>query len=529
MTIEHYLLMLLSILPIVYKYSFWLYAIQLKEYRWDRFKEYLSTKQWKSALINMWSVIEFPLFIISFITIFNYPFEVIIYNVLFYFFLIQNIFILRKILKKNILKPKLTSRLLLTLLLLIIWFSLDFSFFALTNLNLYLYSYLLFIILFSPLVIFFIILLTLPIVNYLKNKRYKIASEKSKKYNKAIKIWITWSYWKSSVKEYLSSILEQDWKTLKTPENINTEMWISNLIISKLSNKFKYFVAEMWAYKIGEIDTLWKIVDHKYWFLTAIWNQHIALFWNQKNIITWKSEIANSVLKNDWILYLNWNDKLIKTRKFPKELNIVKYWNSKWSDAIYKIISTKDFKTSFEFSYKKNNTTFTTDLIWEHNIINLTWVLAFCYDIWLKTTELKKYLKNITKPKNTLNVIKTKNHILIDDTYNLSESWLYAGLDSINSFNWDKTLVMDDILELWKQANEIHYVVWKFIAEEKKIKNVLFCWVNYSESFKKWLIDGWFNKENILSHLNDLDKHKVILFEWKKSSKYFNKLLKDVQ
>jgi UDP-N-acetylmuramyl pentapeptide synthase len=45
-------------------------------------------------------------------------------------------------------------------------------------------------------------------------------------------------------------MLEQSSKTLKTPHNINTELGVSNLIISKLNNTYSYFVAEMGAYKV---------------------------------------------------------------------------------------------------------------------------------------------------------------------------------------------------------------------------------------------------------------------------------------
>ena len=109
--IKYIILITLSILPIIYKYCFWLYVIQLKEYRIDRFKEYLSTKQWKSALINMWTLLEGLLLIFWLIIFFNKPFEIINYNILYYFLIFYNIFIIWKIFRKNLLKPKLTWRL----------------------------------------------------------------------------------------------------------------------------------------------------------------------------------------------------------------------------------------------------------------------------------------------------------------------------------------------------------------------------------------------------------------------------------
>jgi len=528
MTIDHYLLLILTILPFIYKYNFWFYVIQLKEYRWDRFREYLNTLQWKNAIINIWSVIEFPLLLISFYVFYDELFEIILYPVVFYFLLMQNLFVFRKILKSNFLKPKITSRLLLTQILLIISIIISIWVLDLFEISNYLYTYILTVFLFLPFIIFFIILLTLPFVHYKKRKIINTAIKKTKMYNQPIKIGITWSYWKSSVKEFLSSILEQEWNTLKTPENINSELWVSDLIIKELNNDYKYFVAEMWAYRVGEIDLLWKIVNHKYGFLTAIWNQHLWLFWSIKNIIKWKSEIKNSVIKNNWILYVNWNNPDIRNINFPNNLNIVKYWNFEWSDTKFEILWIKEWNTKIIYEYKWAKTIFFIPLIWEHNIINISWVIAFCYDIWLKTSDLNKYIKNIESPKNTLTIKNYEDFILIDDTYNLSEAWLFAWIEVLNSFKLEKILVVDDILELWKKANKIHFEIWKTIAIEKNIDKILYVWSNYKLHFLKWLIDWWFDKENIITKLPEKISNNVILFEWRNSWKYLNNIIKNV-
>ncbi len=523
MLFEHYLLLLLTILPLFYKYGFWFFTIQLKEYRIDRFKEYLYTKQWHSAILNIWSILELFLILIWLVVFFNKPFEVINYNILFYFLLIYNLFVIWKIVRKKILLPKITNRLIITLLLFFIWLLIDLYFIIFCGFQLWIYFYIPFILLFAPIIIFLYIFISQPLVNYKKKQLISSAIKKTNKNNSTIKIGITWSYGKSSVKEYLATILEQDWKTLKTPENINTELWVSTIIISKLKKSYKYFVAEMWAYKIWEIELLWRIINHKYWFLTAIGNQHIALFGSQKNIQKGKSELANNILKNDWILYINWNNKLIRETKFNKNLNIIKYWNKEGSDARYNIVWIKNWITKFEFLYKNHSFLFETKLLWEHNILNLTWVIAFCYDIWMSTLEIKKYLKKVKSPKNTLNIIKNENYTLIDDSYNLSEDWLYAWLDAISSFKWEKILVIDDILELWKKSEKIHFDIAKRIAKDKQIDKILFCWINYRKSFVLWLIKWWFKQKNILQNLDNIKEKSIILFEWRNTNKYINK------
>ncbi len=286
----------------------------------------------------------------------------------------------------------------------------------------------------------------------------------------------------------------------------------------------------MWAYREWEINTLWEIVDHKYGFLTAIWNQHIWLFWDQKKLIKAKSEIQNSIIKNNWILYINYDNKKISKIKFQKKLNIIKYWTSKECDAIseFKKISGSNF--IFSFKYKNINETLSTNLLWEHNIINLTWVIVFCIDQWLKIEKLQKYLLNLKTPKNTLRIkekkywkIKVK---IIDDTYNLSEDWLFAWLNLLKYFSkkYEKILIIDDILELWKNAKNIHYKIWKRIAKKWYIDKIIYVWVNYKTEFKKWLLDWKFKNDSILTSIKEIEKDTIFLLEWRNAKKF--KILK---
>ena len=157
MIFEHYLLLILAILPFINRFLFWLYVIQLKEYRWDRFKEYLSTHQWKSALVNIWTVVELPLFFASLVIFKNPPLEIIIYNVLFVFLILQNIFVIRKLFSNKILKPKLTWRLLFTVTLFLLWLGINLNYMMFWGYEIFIYSFLLSLLVFTPLVIFIFI------------------------------------------------------------------------------------------------------------------------------------------------------------------------------------------------------------------------------------------------------------------------------------------------------------------------------------------------------------------------------------
>lgn len=520
------IIILLLILPLFYKVWFWLYTIQLKEYRGDRFSEYIDTPQWKTVLYNKLLLLESLIFLISSILFIANNYIFVSYYLLLGLLVLENFYVLFKIVKKQLFFPKITSRMIL-LITVLTFILISYIYISFTT---FLFSLFVLLLLLIPYLFIFISnLLILPIVLLLKRKKIKKAMYISRRYNNVIKIWITWSYWKSSVKEILSSFLEFDWKTLKSPKNINTEMWISDLIIRKLNQKFKYFIAEMWAYKIWEIKLLWEIVDHKYWFLTWIWNQHIWLFWSQSNIIEAKKEIWDSILKNNWVLYINNDNNYLRLTKFKDWLNIVKYWFHTDSDALVEVIDIINWITEFKFKYKSNSHIFKTNLIWEHNILNLAWVLAFCFDQKFSTNQINKVIKNLKLPDDTCEIITHKWIRLINNTYNLSVDSLKSWIKILNSFDWNKIIVSDDILELWVNSEVVHFDLWKFIWRDPQITKVLLCWVNYREAFIDWLLEWWFNGDDLIDNLDKVDKNTTILFAWRRAKKYFNDFIKNAK
>src|SRR5207245_1589507 len=81
----------------------------------------------------------------------------------------------------------------------------------------------------------------------------KINDYRSQKNNKLTVIGVTGSYGKSSTKDYTAQILQKRFKVLKTLGTNNTPIGIATTILSGLKRNTQLFVAEMGAYKTGEI------------------------------------------------------------------------------------------------------------------------------------------------------------------------------------------------------------------------------------------------------------------------------------
>ena len=96
-------------------------------------------------------------------------------------------------------------------------------------------------------------LVNLPIEKMICKKFISQAKQKLEANNRLIKIGITGSYGKTSVKEILGSILSKNYKVLVTPKSFNTPMGICKTINNQLDNSTEIFICEMGAKKSGEI------------------------------------------------------------------------------------------------------------------------------------------------------------------------------------------------------------------------------------------------------------------------------------
>ena len=147
--------------------------------------------------------------------------------------------------------------------------------------------------------------------------------------------------------------------------------------------------------------------------------------------------------------------------------------------------------------------------------------------MWFEKEELKEIIKNLKTPENTLELLYTNSNVVLNDTYNLSEWSLFAGLQTINSFKntKEKILIIDDILELWKESKDIHFKIWKKIAKENLATKIVYVWVNYKKDFVEWLLEWWFGICDVYSDLLFVWKGDILLFEGRKAQTLLNNFL----
>ena len=162
---EYILLILLFILPLIYKLGYWGSIFASQGYSIRTFFHFIKTRKGIDTLLHFWIVLELALFVLSLIPLYNPPFEIFLFNVMLYFLWLYNIFIIGKLLRKKFIFPKLDIIIIATAILVLldgIW-SIFLS-------PLYIYSYLSWALLMFPL--YFICALVLRNIYVISRKSF---------------------------------------------------------------------------------------------------------------------------------------------------------------------------------------------------------------------------------------------------------------------------------------------------------------------------------------------------------------------
>src|SRR5262245_1303562 len=141
----------------------------------------------------------------------------------------------------------------------------------------------------SPLTTVLANIILSPIQNAI-NQSYLRRAQRRLRNVKPLVIGITGSYGKTSTKYLLEHLLANHRSVLKTPLSYNTLMGVCRVINEHLAAGCEAFIAEMGAYRKGDIKELCDLVHPTIGILTAIGPQHLERFKTIENVQATKYE-----------------------------------------------------------------------------------------------------------------------------------------------------------------------------------------------------------------------------------------------
>lgn len=280
-------------------------------------------------------------------------------------------------------------------------------------------------------------------------------------------IGITGSYGKTSSKNILADILSVKYNVFPTPKNFNTTYGLINTINNYLDKFNDYFIAEMGAFKRGEIKEICDLVHPTYGILTTIGTAHLESFGSRENIQKGKFELIES-LPSDGIGILNGDDPYQHSYQRKNTCKII--WigiDSNDVDVRASNIKLSHKGTSFDCTFKgdKNTYHFETKLLGKANVYNILASIALGKELGVPVEQLIIGVKKVNVIEHRLELKKYGNINIIDDAYNSNPVGSKMAVEVLGMMPGKKIIVTPGMIELGAEEYNYNKTFGEQIAE----------------------------------------------------------------
>lgn len=291
-------------------------------------------------------------------------------------------------------------------------------------------------------------LLAWPIEKLISEMYFRDAQRMLKQRPDLIKIGITGSYGKTSVKFILGTMLQEKYQTLITPSSFNTPMGVTKIIRTKLQPAHQVFVAEMGARHVGDIKEMCRLVHPHYGVLTSVGPQHLDTFKSIERIKKTKYELMDAIpedgccfFPDDGAICRELYDKTTK----DKRLACVHAGDADiWAEDI----TVSPAGSSFMLCTKEERVRCETKLLGEHNIQNIVLAASVCLHLKMTMRQIARGIARIAPVEHRLQLLPSAGVTIIDDAFNSNPRGANAALDVIRQFSGRRIIITPGMVEL---------------------------------------------------------------------------------
>lgn len=352
--------------------------------------------------------------------------------------------------------------------------------------------------------------------HYINKAKWKL------KNSSIIKIGITGSYGKTSVKEILSTILSQKYRVLATPESYNTPMGIA-LTVNKLDSTHDVFIAEMGARGKGDIKELAEMVKPKYGVLVSINQQHLESFGSEEAIKETKYELIQALPEDGVAFFSSDNNTVLSLAENYQGAKMVAGIERGTNTVTATDIKTDTRGTTFKLVFDGEKTVrCNTVLLGKHSTSNICLAAAVAYELGMSPLEISRGINRIKSIGHRLELLpNNKNIVIIDDSYNANIEGVNSAMEVLDMFDGRKIVVTPGLVELGAIENVANLEMGKILAKHADV--VIIVGKHNAEMLINGLLEGGMARENIRfsknlnrgnAELNEMmSEGDVVLFE----------------
>ena len=324
-----------------------------------------------------------------------------------------------------------------------------------------------------------------------KNKLKKLEQK-----NNLIKIAVTGSYGKTTVKNFLSTILSQKYKVCKSPLSYNTPMGITKTILKNLEETDEVIICEMGARRKNDIKKLCDIVNPNYGILTSIGECHLETFKSVETIKNTKFELIAALERNNGFAVFGDDNKEIKDLFNKAKCSKINVGLTDENNIFARNIKMSAKGTSFDLVVNNEASNVKTKLLGIHNVTNILLAVGIANKLGLSIDEIKKGIESLEPVEHRLSIIKGVNNVtILDDGYNSNLAGCKRALEVLNMFEGRKVVLTPGLVELGTEQFNSNFEFGKSIASNADMAII----VNLAnqKALLQGLNEGGMKEENI--------------------------------
>lgn len=352
-------------------------------------------------------------------------------------------------------------------------------------------------------------LLAWPIEKLISEMYFQDAQHKLAARPDLIKIGITGSYGKTSVKFILGTMLQEKYQTLVTPSSFNTPMGVTKIIRTKLQPAHQVFVAEMGARHVGDIKEMCRLVHPTYGVLTSVGPQHLDTFKRIDRIKSTKYELMDAIppegccfFPDDGSICRELYDSTSKTKR------LCCLTDNGVADVWAEHITVSPAGSHFVLCTREGRMACETRLLGQHNIQNILLAATVCLHLGLTLKQISRGIAKLEPVEHRLQLIPSAGVTIIDDAFNSNPRGAEAALEVIRQFPGRRIIITPGMVELGQGEDEFNHAFGCKMAACVDV--AILVGVKHTKPIADGLKEAGFPEENI-HPVRSLDEAAALL------------------
>ena len=311
-----------------------------------------------------------------------------------------------------------------------------------------------------------------------------------------IKIGITGSWGKTSVKFILGTILEEKYHTLVTPSSFNTPMGVTRVIRSSLEPGHRVFVAEMGARHVGDIKEMCRLVHPQYGVLTSVGPQHLDTFKTIERVTKTKYELMDAIPDGGVCFFADDEDICRGLYEKTEKKKYLAGTSAQKDDVWAENVTVTPQGSRFTLCTKDERIECETTLLGELNIKNIVLCASVALELGLEEEQIARGIRKLQPVEHRLQLIPNPGGItLIDDAFNSNIRGAKQAFQVLSEMPGKRIVITPGMVELGNMEYEMNREFGEAMA--RGCDTAILVGKKRSEAIREGLVSAGFPEENI--------------------------------